>query len=37
MFPVRPGAEDSMPRYFQLDRDDNAKGIAMICLGDLDD
>ena len=37
MFPVRPGVKDFMLRYFQIDRDENAKGIVMICLGDLDD
>ena len=37
MFPVRLGVDDSMLGYFQRDRDGNAKGIAMIRLGDLDD
>ena len=37
MFPIRHGADDFMLWYFQLDREDDEKGIVMICLGDLDD
>lgn len=37
MFPIRHGVDDGMLWYFQLDREDDDKGIVMICLGDLDD
>lgn len=37
MFPVILGEDDSILGYFQLDREGDAKGIVMICLGDLHD
>ena len=37
MFPVILDDKGSMLEFFQRDREGDAKGIAMICLGDLDD
>lgn len=38
MFPLRPAAGAlTMLEYFQRDKRGNAKGIVMVCLGDLDD
>ena len=37
MSPVRPGADDSALGHSRCDRDGGAKGIAMTCLGGLDD